>query len=115
ATARNQGSMLLPNVGRITLDNFALLRYGSPPVWRSGIPSSGFASRLPVQRFTLHNFTLHNFNPLNEILYYFSRKPVPWSNLDTLAHKRFRTDAGADTQAASERASCGAPHAHGAT
>ena len=34
---------------------------------RSGIPGSGFASRLPVQRFTLHNF-----NPLNEILYRFN-------------------------------------------
>ncbi len=97
--------MLLPNVGRIALDNFAVLRYGNPPVWRSGIPGSGFASRLPVQRFTLHNFTLHNFNPLNEILYCFSRKSVPWFNLDIFAYKRFGTNAGADTQAASERAS----------
>jgi hypothetical protein len=97
AVPENQVSMLLPNVGRITLDNFAVLRYGRPPVRRSGIPSSGFASRLPVQRFTLHNF-----NPLNEILYCFSRKSVPWFNLDTLTYKRFGTNAGADTQAASE-------------
>ena len=47
---------------------------------------------------TLH--TSHNSNPLNEILYSFSRKSVPWFNLDTLAYKRFGTNAGADTQAA---------------
>ena len=97
--------MLLPNVARIILDNFAVLRYENPPAWRSGIPGSGFASRLPVQRFTLHNFTLHNFNSLNEILHCFSRKSVPLFNLDTLAYERFGTNAGADTQAASERAS----------
>jgi hypothetical protein len=50
------------------------------------------------------HFMLHNFNPLNEILYCFSRKSVPWPNLDTLAYKRFGTNAGADTQAPSERA-----------
>lgn len=67
----------------------------------------GICKSLAGQRFTLHtlHFTLHNFNPLNEILYSFSRKSVPWSNLDTLAYKRFGTNAGADTQAASERAS----------
>src|SRR6478672_12343327 len=59
----------------------------------------GICKSLAGQRFTLHNF-----NPLHEILYCFSRRSVPWSNLDTLAYKRFGTNAGADTQAASERA-----------
>jgi hypothetical protein len=85
----------------MALDNFAVLRYGRRPVRRSGIPNSGFASRL---RFNASHFTLHNFNPLNEILYSFSCKSVPWFNLDTLAYKRFGTNAGANTQAASERA-----------
>ena len=35
-------------------------------------------------RFNASHFTLHNFNPLNEILYSFSCKSVPWSNLDAL-------------------------------
>jgi hypothetical protein len=59
----------------------------------------GICKSLAGQRFMLHNF-----NPLNEILYCFSRKSVPWPNLDTLAYKRFGTNAGADTQAPSERA-----------
>ena len=61
----------------------------------------GIASRLPVH-VTL--FTLHNSNPLNEILYSFSCKSAPLSNLGTLPFKRFGTNNGADTQAASDRA-----------
>ena len=101
ATTGNQVSIVSPNVGRIALDNFAVLRYGRPPVG-----DQGFQVRdLQVAcRFNASHFTLHNFNPLNEILYCFSRKSVPWFNLDTLAYKRFGTNAGADTQAASERA-----------
>jgi len=53
---RLQVSMLLPNVGRIFLDNFAVLHYERPPVRRFGVPDSGFANRLPVQRSKLHHF-----------------------------------------------------------
>jgi hypothetical protein len=38
--------------------------------------------------------------PLNEILYRFNGKPVPFSALDTRAYKRFGTDAFTHTQAA---------------
>src|SRR6476646_326569 len=50
----NRVTIVSPNVGRIALDNFAVLRYGKPPAWRSGVPISGFTSRLPVNtsRFT---------------------------------------------------------------
>ena len=48
-----QVSILLPNVGRILLDNFAVLHYGSRPARR-------FGSKLGLQiayRFNAPNFT----------------------------------------------------------
>ena len=62
----------------------------------------GICESLAGQRFTLHTSQLQ---PLNEILYCFSCKSVPWSNLDTLACERFGTKAVAHTRAAPGRAS----------
>src|SRR3954468_4990781 len=97
----NQVSMLLPKSWRILLDNFAVLSYGRPPVSDPGIPISGLQVAC---RFNAAHFTLHNSNPLDEILYSFSCNSVPHRNLGALARKRFGTNAGAYTQAASERA-----------
>ncbi|HEY2680611.1 MAG TPA: hypothetical protein VGI59_04755, partial [Candidatus Udaeobacter sp.] len=76
-------TIVSPNVGRIALDNFTVLRYEKTA--RVAIRDSkfGIASRLPV--YASH-FTLHNSNPLNEILHYFSCKSLSWSNFDTLAY-----------------------------
>src|SRR4029077_4376647 len=74
---------------------------------RAAIRDSKFGICKSLAGSTLQTppFTLHNSNPLNEILYCFSRKSIPWFNLDILAHKRFGADAGAHTRAAPDRAS----------
>jgi hypothetical protein len=67
---------------------------------RAAIRNSKFGICKSLVGLNASHFTLHNSNPLNEILHYFSRKFLSWSNLDTLASNRFSTKAGADTQAA---------------
>ena len=100
---RNQVSILLLNARRRFLDNFVVLDYGKMRAAISGFSNvSGFQIREP---WIASSFNAPTLQQRNEILYCFNRKSVPWFNLDTLAYKRFGTNALARTQAAPERAS----------
>jgi hypothetical protein len=91
----NQVSMLLPNDWQNSprqLCGFALGKTA-----RAAIRDSKFGICKSLAGSTLHTSQLQ---PTHEILHYFSCKSLSWSNLDTLAYKRFSTKAGADTQAA---------------
>ena len=62
----------------------------------------GFQIREPWIASTFKAPTLQQ---RNEILHFFNRNSLPWSNLDTVAYKRFGTKTVAHTRAAPERAS----------
>lgn len=89
--------MLLLNARGIFLDNLAVLDYGTA--------GGDFRVFKFVNRGSLPVFKAPTLQRRNEILYYFNRNFIPWSNLDTVAYKRFGTKAVAHTRAAPERAS----------
>lgn len=77
-------------------------QFGRSGLRDGGRRFQGFQIREP---WIAPSFKAPTLQPHNEIIYRFNRNSVPWSNLDAVAYKRFGTDAGADPQAASERAS----------